>query len=230
MIEDGSYEMKLLLSPSPSPGRMHYFSDQANHYLTYRNQNSVKSWDLETLEVIFERSLSVEDKKERGCSLAVEDGIIFLRDNSLPDGTTCGWAVNGKRISNKVAERLAPSALDPPRWDRTTIYLRSRDRSPYLARYSDGRIVPLGSGRRCGTLYDRFLFTISLDIDSTRECTCWGMDIHTKEGEWINSTRLAIQENYTWFIDILGQLVIMYQDADGHMEEWEMIDFRGVQT
>ncbi|KAH7173722.1 uncharacterized protein B0J16DRAFT_376329 [Fusarium flagelliforme] len=129
-FEDGSYDMKQLLSPRPWPGCMHYFSDQANHYLTYGNQNSIKSWDVETLEVTFERSLSVEDKKERGCSLAVEDGIIFLRDKSLPEGTTCGWAVNGKRISNTVAERLAPSALDPPEWRRTRIYLRSSDRSP----------------------------------------------------------------------------------------------------
>jgi hypothetical protein len=33
---------------------------------------------------------------------------------------------------------------------------------------------------------------------------------------------------YTWFVDILGRLVIVYGDADGGLDELEIVDFRGI--
>lgn len=215
--------------------RMHYYSNQTNHYLTYVNKSHVKSWNLDTLEVVLEHSLS-EDDNERGYIFAASEGVVFL--GSLLE-IRWKWTVDGRHISDEAAVKLCRNLCraSPLHFsDGCGI-----SRSSFLVDLHDSEGEPIDiwwaflcSGlEHYGILFDMFSFSLGRNMANGRgeDSVVRILHISTKEGERCHTVHFKNDRRQcTWFIDILGRLVLIYEDADGYMEEWDTIDFRGVHT
>lgn len=215
--------------------RIHYYSNQTNHYLTYVTKSHVKSWNLDTLEVVLEHSLSEEDN-ERGYIFAASEGVVFL--GSLLQ-IRWKWTVDGRHISDKAAVTLCRNLcrMSPLHFSDGWGISRSLLRADLHNSEGDPKEIWcafLSSGlEHYGILFDMFSFSLGRNLadGSGVDSEIRALHILTKEGERLGTVYFKNDRRQcNWFIDILGRLVLIYEDADGHMEEWQTIDFRGEQT
>ncbi|KAF5248975.1 hypothetical protein FAUST_55 [Fusarium austroamericanum] len=240
---------------------MFFSSINGCQYFTVTSSSSrAASWSLDTLDIVFERSLSTEEKR-KGYTLRVRGGVLDLLSSS---GEILGhWLVDGGEASVEVAEMLRDCAYLPIRkfsdryrvsWGYRHPILWDKEGKPikgFLWQGDEIRRRGLGlhanrlfgfptteemkSARSAwwtaGILFDRFFFIISFLpyswITTFRQPL---LVLYSKKGVALTSRLLHSDMqgmNLTWFIDILGRLVIIYHHFGNMADEWEMIDFRG---
>ncbi|EKJ67735.1 hypothetical protein FPSE_12106 [Fusarium pseudograminearum CS3096] len=218
------------------------------------------SWSLDTLDIVFERSLSTEEKR-KGYTLKLFGDVLNLLSSS---GESLGhWLVDGGETSVEVAEMLRHCAYYPIRkfsdghrvsWSRRHPVLWDKEGKPikgFLWQDDEIRrrgLIPcanrffgfptteeMTSARSvkwtAGILFDRFFFIISFLPNSWIAAFRQPLlVVYSKKGVALTSRLLHSDMrgmDLTWFIDILGRLVIIYHRFSGMTDEWEVIDFRG---
>ncbi|KAM0306678.1 hypothetical protein ACHAPM_001251 [Fusarium culmorum] len=230
-------------------------------YFTVTSSSSrATSWSLDTLDIVFERSLSTEEKR-KGYTLRVRGGVLDLLSSS--DEILGHWLVDGGETSVEVAEMLRDCAYCPIRkfsdghrvsWGPRHPVLWDKEGKPIKDfPWQDDEIRRRGLVRcanrffgfptteemtsawsvkwTVGILFDRFFFIISFlpysCIAAFRQPL---LVVYSKKGVALTSKLLHSDMkgmHLTWFIDILGRLVIIYHRFSGITDEWEVIDFRG---
>ncbi|KAF4451359.1 hypothetical protein F53441_5625 [Fusarium austroafricanum] len=208
-----------------------YHSSFGNHYLTIyalpnRTPKIAQTWNLDRVELVFEHTMS-----EENLHLQARNGILYKYSwrDPLPVDY---WAVDGRSISRKASEMLwkfsplsgrAFSDGTKVIWeDWLTLYTSEGD---IVRRYDLKNNEDEGCYLEGGILFDRFFFSIFW----FEESSCASLVVYSKTGEELTSMLLERQDRvFTWFVDVMGRLVLVYEDDECQMDELEMIDFRGI--
>ncbi|KAM0352921.1 hypothetical protein ACHAPU_001805 [Fusarium lateritium] len=215
----------------PTTGNINYYSYKDSHYIAVAGQWLIKSWNLESLELNYEYVIPDEDQ-DGGMYFFVKEGVVFHWNTSDPVSRKLRhWTVDGRHISKQVAMLILKFDPDWGRMfsDGTRVTWRSwltlyDNEGEVVRRYDLKNNLRVGDSLRGGILFDRFFFSIFHFGDSS----CASLVVYSKTGEELTSMLLGRQGRwFTWFVDILGRLVIVYEDADGGLDELEIIDFRG---
>ncbi|KAM0201730.1 hypothetical protein ACHAPA_003828 [Fusarium lateritium] len=216
----------------PTGGSINYYSYKGNHYVTISSRWLIQSWNLKSLELDYEYAISEEDQND-GLYIVIREGIIFQWNISNPESRKLDyWAADGRHVTRKLSSMILK--FDPD-WGRIfsdgsrvtwRSWLTLYDNEGEVVKRSDLKNnLRVGDALRGGILFDRFFFSIF----HFEESSCASLVIYSKTGEELTSMLLERQDRwYTWFVDILGRLVIVYGDADGGLDELEIVDFRGI--
>jgi hypothetical protein len=221
---------------STSPGLccIDFYSSKGNHYLTLWSPSHVKSWKLDTLDVLFELTLSASDIKDTW-RFNVFEGIVFLRcyfgeNKALPRY----WTVNGRPMSRKVAEMLrygqhstALKFSDGCRVFWGHKLMLCDDKRGIIKKFDREDNDTEWQNLECGFLFDRFFFIISSCCDSGDR----SLTVYSKEGDEVTSIVMERwrRGSFDYFVDILGRLVLIHKPDCRYVDKIEVIDFRGAQ-
>ncbi|OBS25718.1 hypothetical protein FPOA_06253 [Fusarium poae] len=215
----------------------------------------VISWRLDTTSVtMFDHSLS-PDQLWEGLHFQIGYGVVNVldKDGKVSHYWAVDGRDVSKPVASMLAECASYQTLtfsdgcrvklakDSCVYDKTGRRIRGllaqdsdRRRRRLNAVHLAGRPLPtkhdlLNSMYQCGgIIFDRFILTISfLPSSSFVEFSETLLILYSKEGDMLGEWMLEREEReITWFVDILGRLVVMYSKA-GRLEEIEVLDFRG---
>ncbi|KAJ4267334.1 hypothetical protein NW762_003438 [Fusarium torreyae] len=215
----------------PGNGGKYFYSRLGRHYMTAVSVFHARTWNLDSLELVFQYTLSDEDRDEQRY-FKYREGIVFLCDGSDIPTFERYWPVDGRQVPRKRAEMIRVSRPGSMRefsdgsrilWSKwLTLYNSEGDK---VRRFDLKQNWSEGCYLNGGILFDQFFYSIF----HFEESSCASLIVYSKTGDELTSMLLDRQgRSFTCSVDVLGRLVIAYETNELGLDELEIIDFRGI--